>query len=59
MTNNECLQNIIEEAHELLGYVAAGGDKQYAFDLMVHPDELRVAHDKLYDLGTRIRAELA
>ncbi len=55
MSNTEYLESIIEEAQELLDAATAGGDKQYAFELMVSTSELHNAFNKLWDLGSRIR----
>ena len=52
------LEDIKSEASELLDYATAGGNRQYAFELMVDNGELKKMLDKLFDLGTEIRSEL-
>jgi len=59
MNNVEYLESIIEEAQELLEHATAGGDRQYAFDLMADSKELEKAKRFIWDFNTRVKCELA
>lgn len=53
------LEEILSESQELLAAATAGGDRQYAFELLVDEKELLQAANIVYDLNTRIRQELS
>lgn len=59
MTNIEYLESIIEEAQEALGHASAGGNREYAFDLMVSVSDLHDSFNRLNKLNLVIADELA
>lgn len=58
-TSRQLLNDIRDELDELDEYASAGGNREYAFDLVADTEELNKAHDLLYDFVTRIKMELA
>ena len=58
MNNIDLLKSIISEAQEALDSGCAGGAEEYAFDLTADHKELTTAHDHIFDLNTRIMAEM-
>ena len=59
MSEIEYLQSIIIEAQEALDHAAAGGDREYAFDLWKHAGELATCFNTLYKFNSNIQDELS